>query len=393
MHAQNPIPRSLKICKDYGETNIKLNFEVNRIMSTTYGKNLKISIYGGSHDNEIGIHADGMPKGFTFDENALLTFMQRRAPGRNSLSTQRREPDVPEFVSGVDKNTLDGNHFHARILNTSQRSSDYASLAFIPRPSHADFAARMKYGEGVDLRGGGHFSGRLTAPMCIVGGICLQYLESLGIKIKAHIYSIGHEHDTPFDLTLSDGSLFSTLESNSDFPVIDADAEARMRAVIDEAREDGDSVGGIIECAAIGLPCGLGEHMFDGVEGRISSMMFGIPAIKGIEFGNGFACTSLRGSQNNDAFFTDGKSIRTHTNNSGGILGGMTSGMPIVFRVAMKPTPSIYKEQDSVDMVSMTNVKLSIKGRHDPCVVLRAVPVIEAACAIVVCDLLLDKEQ
>ena len=362
-------------------------------MSTEYGKNLKISIYGGSHDEQIGVWAKGLPSGFTFDRDALLEFMKRRAPGRNSTSTQRKEPDIPEFLSGVDGNTLNGDTLHAIIRNTSQRSADYKALTFIPRPSHADFAARMKYGENVDLRGGGHFSGRLTAPMCIVGGICLQYLESRGIKIRAHLYSIGNEKDTPFDLTLSDKSVFDTLALRSEFPVIDSDSESRMRAVIEAAREDGDSVGGVIECAAIGIPAGLGEHMFDGVEGRIASIMFGIPAIKGIEFGNGFECASLKGSQNNDPFITDGEKIYTRTNNAGGILGGMTSGMPIVFRVAMKPTPSIYKEQDSVDMATMNPVKLSIKGRHDPCVVLRALPVIEAACAIALCDLLLDGEN
>ncbi len=362
-------------------------------MSTEYGKNLKISIYGGSHDEQIGVYAKGLPKGFTFDRDALLGFMKRRAPGRNSMSTQRKEPDIPEFISGVMGDTLTGDTLHAIIRNTSQRSADYNNLTFVPRPSHADFAARMKYGENVDLRGGGHFSGRLTAPMCIVGGICLQYLESLGIKIRAHLYSVGSEKDTPFDLTLSDESVFDLLAQRSEFPVLDASAEERMRAVIENARADGDSIGGVIECAAIGLPAGLGEHMFDGVEGRISSIMFGIPAIKGIEFGNGFGCSSLRGSENNDAFVTDGNKISTRTNNAGGILGGMTSGMPVVFRVAMKPTPSIYIEQDSVDMVNMTPVKLQIKGRHDPCVVLRALPVVEAACAIALWDLLLDGEN
>ena len=362
-------------------------------MSTEYGKNLKISIYGGSHDDKIGVYADGLPSGFTFDREALIDFMKRRAPGRNSMSTQRKEPDIPEFISGVNGDTLTGDTLHAIIRNTSQRSADYKDLTFVPRPSHADFAARMKYVENVDLRGGGHFSGRLTAPMCIVGGICLQYLESRGIKIKAHLYSVGGEKDTPFDLTLSDESVFDLLSQRSEFPVLDASAEERIREVIEDARSDGESVGGIIVCAAIGLPAGLGEHMFDGVEGRISSIMFGIPAIKGIEFGNGFNCSELRGSQNNDPFITDGEKIYTRTNNAGGILGGMTSGMPIVFRVAMKPTPSIYKEQDSVDMSAMTPVKLNIKGRHDPCVVLRALPVVEAACAIALCDLLLDGEN
>ncbi len=360
-------------------------------MSTSYGKNINITVYGGSHDDEIGVVATGMPKGFRFDTEELSAFMKRRAPGQNAFSTKRREPDVPVFLSGVDDtDTLNGDTLHAVIRNTNQRSSDYNNLTFVPRPSHADFAARMKYGEAVDLRGGGHFSGRLTAPLCIVGGICLQYLKTKGIDIAAHLYAIGGVKDKPFDGVSISGSDFELLKSRSDFPVLDGDAGEQMKKIIADAAAEGDSVGGIVECAAIGLPAGLGEHMFDGIENRIASIAFGIPAVKGIEFGNGFGCASLRGSENNDPFVTDGKSITTRTNNCGGILGGMTTGMPLIFRAAMKPTPSIYKEQDSVDMVSMTNVKLTIKGRHDPCVAVRTVPVFEAVCAIALCDILLD---
>ena len=364
-------------------------------MSTTYGKNLKISIYGTSHGEEIGIFASGLPAGFTFDLSELSEFMDRRAPGKNNLSTQRKEADAPIFKSGVsienqDKAVILDGELHAVIKNTSQRSSDYSNLSFVPRPSHADFAARMKYGEKVDLRGGGHFSGRLTAPMCVVGGICLQYLKSLGISIAAHLYSIGGIKDTPFDLARVSQKEFDILWSRSDFPVLDTEAGEKMKERIEKARQEGDSVGGIIECAVLGLPAGLGEHIFDGVENRISSIIFGIPAVKGIEFGNGFACADLTGSENNDPFVTDGKKVYTGTNNCGGILGGMTSGMPVVFRGAMKPTPSIFKEQDSVDITTMQPVKLSIKGRHDPCVVLRALPVFEAAAAIAVCDMLFD---
>lgn len=364
-------------------------------MSTEYGKNLKISIYGGSHEDHIGIYAKALPKGFEFSLSELLDFLARRAPGKNEFSTQRKEADLPEFLSGVDINgdklTLNGDELHAIIKNTSQRSSDYAQDSFIPRPSHADFTARMKYGESIDLRGGGHFSGRLTAPLCIVGGICLQYLRSLGIEIKAHIYSIGGIKDIPFDLANISEKDFNTLDERKDFPALSPDAIALMKEKIDSARLDGDSVGGVIECAALGLPIGLGEHIFDGVENRISSIVFGIPAVKGIEFGNGFECADLRGSQNNDPFeIVDGK-IRTTTNNCGGILGGMTNGMPLIFRAALKPTPSIFKEQKSVDMVNMTPAVLNIRGRHDPCIVLRAVPVFEAAVAIAICDMIFDK--
>ena len=361
-------------------------------MSTNYGKNINIMIYGGSHDNEIGIVAKGLPKDFKIDTEELSAFMKRRAPGQNSMSTKRREPDIPVFLSGVaDGDTLTGETLHAVIRNTNQRSADYSNLSFVPRPSHADFAARMKYGEKVDLRGGGHFSGRLTAPMCIVGGICLQYLRTQGIDIAAHVYSIGSALDTPFDPVRVGEKEFEILRSRPELPVLSEQTGEQMRILIEEARADGDSIGGIVECAAVGLPAGLGEHMFDGIENRISGIVFGIPGVKGIEFGEGFGVAKLRGSENNDPFVTDGEHIFTSTNRAGGILGGMSTGMPLVFRAAMKPTPSIYKEQDSVDMVSMKPVKLQIKGRHDPCIVLRALPVFEAATAIAVYDLLMDK--
>ncbi|MBE6533732.1 MAG: chorismate synthase [Ruminococcaceae bacterium] len=363
-------------------------------MSTEYGKNLKISIYGGSHQDHIGIYAKNLPKGFEFSLDALLEFLSRRAPGRNEFSTLRKESDLPEFLSGVNINgntfTLNGDELHAIIKNTSQRSADYKQENFIPRPSHADFTARMKYGENVDLRGGGHFSGRLTAPLCIVGGICLQYLHSRGIEIKAHIYSVGSVYDTPFNLANITEEDFAILNKRKEFPTLSLESAKMMKEEINSARLDGDSIGGIIEVGAIGLPIGLGEHIFDGVENRISSIVFGIPAVKGIEFGNGFECATLRGSQNNDPFEIVDEKIRTVTNNCGGILGGMTNGMPLVFRAAMKPTPSIFKEQQSVDMVNMTPATLTIKGRHDPCIVLRAVPVFEAATAIAICDMLLD---
>ncbi len=361
-------------------------------MSTNYGKNLKITIYGGSHDDKIGIYAEGMPKGISFDTNELYRFMKRRAPGQNAYSTTRKEPDMPVFLSGIDGSVTTGDTIHAVIYNQNQRSSDYQNTEFVPRPSHADFAARMKYGEGVDLRGGGHFSGRLTAPMCIIGGICLQYLASRGIYVGAHLYSVSNVSDTPYDLASLDKNTLMT-SSSSDFPTLSTDAGEKMRTAIEAARLDGDSVGGVIECGVIGLSAGLGEHIFDGIEGRISSIIFGIPAVKGIEFGRGFEAATLRGSENNDAFYTDGKRIYTKTNNAGGILGGMTSGMPIVFRAAMKPTPSIFKEQDSVDMITMTPKKLLIKGRHDPCVAVRAVPVFEAATAIAITDILFDNNS
>ena len=360
-------------------------------MATSYGKNITVTIYGGSHDDKIGVTVSGLPAGFKFDMEELMQFMERRAPGRNSTSTARKEADIPEFISGVtDDFTLTGEELHAIIRNTNQRSSDYSNTSFVPRPSHADFAAKVKYGNNVDLRGGGHFSGRLTAPMCIVGGICLQYLRSRGIEIGAHVYSIKDIYDSPFD-PVEPSSQISLLKKRADLPMIDEQTGIEMRKLVEEARKEGDSVGGIIECAAIGLPIGLGEHMFCGVENRISGIIFGIPAVKAIEFGEGFSSTRLFGSENNDPYYTDGKKVFLKTNRSGGIVGGMTTGMPLIFRAAIKPTPSIFKEQDSVDMTTMTPTRLQIKGRHDPCIAFRAVPVFEAATAIAIYDMILDE--
>ena len=358
-------------------------------MKNFYGLNIKLNIFGGSHDEKIGMTLDGIPAGFRIDMDRLYAFMSRRAPGNDAYSTKRREPDMPVFLSGLDGNVTNGERLEAVIYNQNQHSKDYSSLADIPRPSHADYAARVKYGEGVDLRGGGHFSGRLTAPMCIAGGICLQILESRGITVGAHVYSIGNVKDTPFDAVRVTAEELGAVSSRR-FSVIDEAQGERMKEVIEAARLDGDSIGGVVECAIVGVPAGLGEHIFSSVEGRISSVVFGIPAVKGIEFGLGFGSSQLRGSENNDPFFTDGKNIYTKTNNSGGILGGMSNGMPIIFRAAIKPTPSIAKEQDSVSLSRMENVKLTIGGRHDPCIVPRAVPVFEAAAALAVFDMLLD---
>ena len=369
--------------------------EINRRitkMPTHYGKNIDVEIYGGSHDEQIGVIAKGLPVGTKIDYEKLLAFMARRAPGNDEFSTTRKEPDLPIFISGVEDNVIVSDTIHAIIKNTNKRSSDYDNLSFVPRPSHADFTAKMKYGDKVDLRGGGHYSGRLTAPMCIIGGICLQILEENNIFVGAHLLSVGREKDTPCDPVNITKKDIDELHSSS-FPAINAEAVERMKNEILNSKKDGDSVGAVIECATIGLPVGLGEHMFWGVENRISSVVFGVPAVKGIEFGSGFEGATKKGSENNDPFYTDGISIHTRTNNCGGILGGITNGMPLVYRVAMKPTPSIYKEQQSVDMVSMQNVSLSIKGRHDPCVAVRAVPVVEAATAIAIFDMLLDNEK
>lgn len=326
-------------------------------MSSIIGDNIKISIWGQSHSDAIGVTIDGLPAGIKIDIKKLSEFLKRRAPGQDKYSTPRKEADLPEFLSGLVDDTTCGAPLCAIIKNTNTKSSDYKNITDIPRPAHADYTAHIKYNGFNDVAGGGHFSGRLTAPLCIAGGICLQILESMGIKISARIKSIGGEEDTQ-----------------------------KAYELIDKARENLDSVGGIIECVAENVPVGLGDPMFDGMENRISRIVFGIPAIKGIEFGNGFLCASLNGSENNDAFYIDNGMVKTKTNNHGGILGGITSGMPIVFRVAVKPTPSIAIEQDSISLTKNENAKLTIHGRHDPCIVPRAVPCVEAACAIAILD-------
>ena len=357
-------------------------------MLVPFGHNIKLEICGGSHDPEISMTLSGLPAGIPIDRGALQAFMARRAPGQNAWSSPRREADVPEFLGGmIERDMLlytDGTPIQARILNTNVRSTDYQGD--VPRPGHADLAARLKYGEGVDLRGGGHFSGRLTALTCLAGGICLQYLQTRGIRIGAHALAIGGVFDSPLAPVSNEIPVFA----QADFPTYSKTAGECMRAKIAEVHAMGDSVGGVIECKIISLPAGLGEHMFRSVESAISQAVWSIPAVKGISFGAGFDVADMRGSQNNDAIFTDGTQIYTETNNAGGVLGGMTYGMPVLFTVAVKPTPSIAMEQQSISFSRMENTMLAIKGRHDPCIVPRAVPVVEAAAALAMTDLLLD---
>lgn len=351
---------------------------------SSFGGNIKVSIFGQSHSQEIGMTLEGIPAGKRIDTEELQRFMDRRAPGK-SYSTPRKEPDRPEFVSGLEGGVTDGNTVKAVIRNTDIRPSDYGNLADIPRPGHADYTAALKYGENRDKTGGGQFSGRLTAPMCIAGGIILQLLAEKGILIKARALRIGN---------VTDEGTFPENDIDPDFPAVSRESGRRMLEAIAKAREEGDSIGGVIECVIEGMPGGVGGPMFGGLESRISAAVFGIPAVKGIEFGAGFESTLKKGSEVNDAFYfdRDGK-VKTKTNNCGGILGGISDGMPITFKVAVKPTPSIVKEQDSVDLKSGQNVKMSVKGRHDPCIVPRAVPVVEAVAAIAIYDALADIDQ
>ncbi len=347
-----------------------------------YGEHLHLTIFGQSHAPAIGMTLEGLPAGEAIDMEALQGFLNRRAPGQNEWSTPRKEADVPEFLSGLVGNVTCGTPLTAIIRNTNTRSGDYAGLSVVPRPGHADFTAAVKYGGHADFAGGGAFSGRLTAPLCIAGGICLQLLRRRGITVISRIAAIGGVTDTA-PLTAS--------TAGKPFPVVEDAAGEAIRAAIAAAKAEGDSVGGIIECAVLGLPVGLGGPLFDGMEGKIASIIFGIPAVKGIEFGAGFAAAALRGSENNDAFTVENGTVKTVTNHCGGILGGITNGMPLTFRTAFKPTPSIAKEQQSVNLTSLTPETLRVQGRHDPCIVPRAVPCVEAAAAVAVYDALLGE--
>lgn len=349
------------------------------------GKHIQVSVFGQSHSKAIGAVIDGLPAGVKIDSEKVAAFMRRRAPGNTKYSTKRREADEPVVLSGLVDGVTCGAPLGFLIENTNTRSSDYDNLRAVPRPGHADYPANVRYGGYQDVAGGGHFSGRLTAPLCFAGAVCLQILESKGVKVQAHIYELAGVRDIPFDpITITDAR-----PSEKVFPVISDVCGEEMQAEIEKARMSADSVGGIVECAVTGMPAGLGDPMFDGVENQLARNIFGVPAVKGLEFGNGFACAKLRGSQNNDPYTIDesGKIVTT-SNNNGGILGGITSGMPILFRVAVKPTSSIGKEQQSVNLNTMQPEKLVVHGRHDPCIVPRAVPVIEAVTAITMLDIL-----
>ena len=358
-------------------------------MSSSYGKDIRLTVFGQSHSAAIGMVLEGIPAGQTFDALALRTFMARRAPGRSPVSTARKEADIPEFLSGVTEGpsgtyTTCGAPIAAVIRNTDQRSSDYDSLKDLPRPGHADYTARVKYGGAEDRAGGGHFSGRLTAPVCIAGGICLQLLARYGIKVRARILSIGQITDTaPFTGPLPEDG----------FPCVSDSAAREMIESIARAKASGDSLGGVIECVADGLPAGLGDPMFDGMENRIASLVFGIPAVKGIEFGDGFEAAKHTGSENNDGFSAENGKVVTCTNHCGGILGGITTGMPLTFRAAVKPTPSISRTQQTVDLKTLEAAEISVPGRHDPCIVPRAVPCVEACAAIAIYDALLGRKK
>jgi len=357
-------------------------------LSSSFGTKVKIQIFGQSHSEMLGVVIDGLPAGHIIDLDYINAFLDRRRGGMNAYSTQRAESDIPEIVSGIVDRKICGAPLCAVFRNENAEESDYEQFRFIPRPSHADYNAHVKYRGANDIRGGGHFSGRLTLPFCFAGAACKQILETQYIYIGAHIQQIADICDIPYDpvnINLND-------IAHVDFPVNDAAVGEKMKEKMTEVAEEGDSVGGIIECVIVGLPQGIGEPMFDGLENRISQAIFAVPAVKGIEFGTGFSAAGMKGSENNDEYYAEDGKVKLSTNHAGSILGGISTGMPLIFRVAVKPTPSIYKEQNSVDIRTMQNVKLKIEGRHDPCIVPRVVPCIEAAAAIVILDLVMSNE-
>lgn len=354
-------------------------------MKNTFGNSVAFTLFGESHGEEIGIVIDGLAPGIKVDEDYIRRQLDRRRP-KGRISTSRSEADEYRIVSGVMNGRTTGTPICILIPNTNKKSGDYSKLAVLPRPGHADYSAMCKYHGFQDFRGGGHFSGRLTAPLVAAGAIARMALSDRGIFLGTHIKALAGKKDREF----SENGLKSDLKllSVSSFPVLDESAGEKMRAEAEKAAAEGDSVGGILETAVIGMPAGVGEPWFDTVESVLSHALFSIPAIKGIEFGDGFALADKKGSEANDAFVTDGASVTTKTNNNGGINGGITNGMPILFRLAVKPTPSIYKKQETVDLEKMENTELQIEGRHDPTIVHRAAPVVDAVTAMVLCDLL-----
>ena len=357
-------------------------------MGSTWGRRLKISIFGESHGPGVGVVLDGLPSGQAIDPEALRRFALRRAPGRAAWATRRQEADEAEILSGVFEGHITGTPLAALIRNTDTRSADYRDLFLKPRPGHADLTAMARYGGFQDPRGSGHFSGRLTAPLVFAGAVCSQILLSKGVRLVSHIYEIAGIRDAVFDTVHPDMDSLSVIADKA-LPVIDDTAGEAMAAEIERARLAADSVGGIVEVMIHGLPAGVGDPIFECLESQIASLVFGIPAVRGLEFGTGFGAAAMTGSAHNDVPVFQGKSIRFQTNHSGGIQGGISNGMPVVFRVAFKPTASIGQEQQTINLETMAEDRLAVKGRHDPCIVPRAVPVVEAAAAVAVLDAML----
>ncbi|MFK4784522.1 chorismate synthase [Fusobacterium sp. MFO224] len=359
-------------------------------MSSVFGDKIKLSIFGESHGLGIGVVIDGLPAGLEIDLEEVKKEMRRRAPGRNKMSTPRKEKDEVIIQSGIFEGKTTGTPICGLILNTNQSSKDYSYLKNVMRPSHADYPGKIKYEGYNDYRGGGSFSGRLTAPLVFAGSLAKQYLKKYGIFVGAHISSVGKIKDDSFNTLNETKELFDEI-SNKEIPVINDRISEDMEKEISKARENKNSIGGKIECMIINVPAGIGEPFFDSVESRLSHMLFSIPAVKGVEFGLGFQISEIYGDEANDPMYIDNNGeVKTRTNNNGGILGGITNGMPVIFRVGIKPTPSIGRAQETVNIETKENTILEVNGRHDPCIVQRAVPVVESVAAVVILDLLLS---
>jgi chorismate synthase len=348
----------------------------------------RLSLFGESHGAGIGIVLNGLPPGFAPDWAELRREMRRRAPGRSALTTERREADEVEILSGVFQERTTGAPLCAMIRNTDTRSADYEEIRFKPRPGHSDYPAFIRYGGFNDYRGGGHFSGRLTAPLVFAGALIKQILRQSGVSVGAHILRVHDVLDDSFTAAAPSAEDLAALAA-SPLPVLDPEVRPRMEKAIAAARAAGDSVGGIVECAVLGLKPGLGAPFFDSAESALARLLFAVPAVKGVSFGLGFALAERRGLESNDAYFYDAEGrVRTRTNNCGGLLGGLTTGMPLVCQAAIKPTASVALPQETVDLREKSPASLALRGRHDPCVVLRAVPVIESVTALAIWDLM-----
>ena len=356
-------------------------------MSSCFGQYLKLSLFGQSHGEAIGITLDGFPAGMTIDMEALQRHMARRAPGSSKLTTPRKEADTPELLSGCLNGRTTGQPLTAIIRSSNTRSADYGESVDLVRPGHADYTGHVRYFGFEDFRGGGHFSGRLTAPIVFAGSLCRQWLAAQGVTVACHVQQLGSLHDKSFLDAPEAGDTPVEALMDMPLPTLRTALSSQMEQLVLEAREAGDSVGGVLECRVDGLPAGLGAPFFDSVESVLSHLMFSIPAVKGVSFGEGFGFAELRGSQANDVFRMDGSHVVTETNRCGGILGGITTGMPMVFRCVIRATPSIAKEQDTVSLQRGENAKLSVHGRHDPCILPRAVPVVESMAAIGIMEL------
>lgn len=357
-----------------------------------FGSQITMKVYGESHGERIGVIIKGLPRSFKIDLDKLQAFTDRRKAVHSDYSTKRIEPDKIEIVSGVsaDGRVCD-DIVEFTVFNTNQRSRDYNNLRTKPRPSHADYPAMVKFRKNISLSGGGKYSGRLTLPICIAGGIAKQILANYNIEVHSYLSEVAGVKGFSYNENIPDRKDL-IKSANNPFYFFSTEKVAEINNRLKDARENLDSLGGIIETVVLGLPVGVGDSLFDGVEGKIASSIFGIPAVKGVEFGSGFTLATMKGSEANDEYYYDGDTVKTYSNHNGGLVGGMTTGMPITIRTVIKPTPSIAKEQRTVDLATKENTTIEIKGRHDVCIAPRAVAPIEATVSFALLDLLMINE-